>query len=97
MLEKAGFSGIEFLIAALLISIAVMISLPDSDRFLSAFRVHSAAREVASELQLARMRAIAKNTRFRMTFIRITKPTSWKRTSQVSGKRRSGPRRAFWN
>ena len=66
--SQAGFSGIEFLIAVLLISITAMIALPNSDTYLSRFSVHTAAREVASDLQLARMKAISKNTRFRVTF-----------------------------
>lgn len=67
-ISEKGFSALELSVSVLLISLVVAFALPDPDDSLSAFRIHSAARELTSDLALARMKAIAKNTSFRVSF-----------------------------
>ncbi len=63
-----GLTLLEVTVALALLGIFVGIALLALQPFLARSRVHTAARQVASDLQFARTKAIAQNCRFRITF-----------------------------
>lgn len=63
-----GLTLLEVTVAFVLLSIFVGIVFLGLQPFLARSRVHTAARQVASDLQFARTKAIAQNCRFRITF-----------------------------
>ena len=67
-LSERAFSTIELMVVVLLIALMATFSAPHLARWLSVIKVNAAARNLASELQLGRMRAIAENIRYRITF-----------------------------
>lgn len=60
--EVAGFTLIEVLSTLVIAGILMAIAIPRFYALLPGIRVASAARQVATDLQLARMRAIAQRT-----------------------------------
>ena len=64
----AGFTLIEMLTAIVVAGILVAIAVPRFYLLLPTIRVSSAARQVATDLQLARMRAISQHTPYTVTF-----------------------------
>lgn len=63
-----AFSTTELMVVLLLVALLATFSAPHLGRWLSVIKVNAAARNLASELQLGRMRAISENTRYRITF-----------------------------
>jgi prepilin-type N-terminal cleavage/methylation domain-containing protein len=61
-LGMAGFSFIEMLTAIFILGILAAIAMPHFTRLLPGIRLNSAVRQIATDLQLARMRAIAQHT-----------------------------------
>lgn len=68
MTATHAFSTTELMVALLLVALLATISVPHLGRWLSVIKVNAAARNLASELQLGRMRAISENIRYRITF-----------------------------
>ena len=66
--SESGFSTTELMIAVSLVALLATLSAPHLGRWLSVVKVNAAARNLASEMQLGRMRAISENTRYRLTF-----------------------------
>lgn len=69
--NRRGTKGIalsEVLVALVIIGILVRISMPNLLTWLPTLRLSSAARQIATDLQLARVQAIAKNTSQTVTF-----------------------------
>ena len=66
--SSAGFTLIEMLAAIVVAGILVAIAVPRFYSLLPTIRVSSAARQVATDLQLARMRAISQHTLYTVTF-----------------------------
>lgn len=66
--EVAGFTLIEVLSTIVIAGILMAIATPRFYALLPGIRVASAARQVATDLQLARMRAIAQRTAKTVTF-----------------------------
>jgi prepilin-type N-terminal cleavage/methylation domain-containing protein len=64
----AGFSFIETLTAIFILGILAAIAMPHFTKLLPGIRLSSAARQIATDLQLARMRAIAQHTNQPVTF-----------------------------
>jgi type II secretion system protein H len=64
----AGFTLIELLIAVAIVGLLAGVATPSLHHWSTTIRVDTAAREVASALQLSKMRAITENTRYRMYF-----------------------------
>jgi prepilin-type N-terminal cleavage/methylation domain-containing protein len=64
----SGFTLLELLIVIVLLSILGGIMTLQFPPLLSRTRLAAAARQVATDLQLVRMRTIAQNHRFRVTF-----------------------------
>src|SRR5437868_7111065 len=64
----AGFSFIETMAAIVIVGILAAIAMPHFTRLLPGIRLSSAARQIATDLQLARMRAIAQHANQTVAF-----------------------------
>jgi len=67
-----GFSFLEILLVLALFTILAALSLPSLPQISSVFNLREAARELASDLQYARMVAISQNQSSQITFISPT-------------------------
>ncbi|HEY7169093.1 MAG TPA: GspH/FimT family pseudopilin [Candidatus Binatia bacterium] len=67
-LNAAGFSLAEILATISVAVILMAIAIPAFVRTLPALRLNDAARQIATDLQQLRMKAIAQNTAYQMTF-----------------------------
>jgi prepilin-type N-terminal cleavage/methylation domain-containing protein len=65
---QAGFSLIEFVAAIGVVAILAAVALPDLFASLRGLRLSDGARQLASDLQLARMKAISQHTKYRVSF-----------------------------
>lgn len=68
VLEIKGFTLIEFLVALTVVGILMGIAVPRFFAVLPGIRLASAQRQVATDLQLARMRAISQRIPYGLTF-----------------------------
>src|SRR5690349_22639356 len=66
--DMAGYSFVDTLTAIFILGILAAIAMPHFTRLLPAIRLNSAARQIATDLQLARMRAIAQHTNQTVAF-----------------------------
>jgi len=66
--SSAGFSLIEMLVTVTLIGLMVVIGYPSMQDWLDRYEVRAAASEIASSIQLQRMRAVSQNTEFSIEF-----------------------------
>ena len=64
-----GFTLIEMTIVVAIILIITAVALPAISQFIRNYRVNGALRDVSSEISTARSQAIAKNTRFGVSFV----------------------------
>jgi prepilin-type N-terminal cleavage/methylation domain-containing protein len=67
-LQKDAFTTIELLIVMMVVGLLTAFATPRLGRWLATMGVDAAAREIATDLQLGKMRAISQNTRHRMSF-----------------------------
>jgi prepilin-type N-terminal cleavage/methylation domain-containing protein len=65
---RRGFTVIEVLVVLAVASVLFGIAIPSFLAWLPGLRLSSAARQVATDLQLARMKAISENTSYTVTF-----------------------------
>ncbi len=63
-----GFTIMELVVVMTLALIIMGIALPNLLSWLPTYRLSAGARQVASDLQLARMKAISQNAKFRLDF-----------------------------
>lgn len=66
--RERGFTLPELLLTIAVMGTLMVLAIPSLTRWLSATGLNSVAREVAAELQLARIKAISQNTNFRIRF-----------------------------
>jgi type IV fimbrial biogenesis protein FimT len=71
-LKTSGLSILEMLMALAIVFIILAIAIPNFFSVLPGLRLSDAARQVAKDLQLARMKAIAQNRKFRLNFVTST-------------------------
>ncbi|GIX47668.1 MAG: hypothetical protein KatS3mg131_1879 [Candidatus Tectimicrobiota bacterium] len=65
---QRAFTTTELLAVMMLAGIVAALAAPHLGRWLTAMRLNAAARQLASDLQLSRMRAVARNTPFQIRF-----------------------------
>ena len=68
MMRKDGFTLIELLVTSVVLGIMVAIAIPGFSSWLPNYRLKGAAREVYSNMQLARLGAIRGNTDWAIVF-----------------------------
>ena len=66
--KSAGFTLIEMLVSLTIMGALIAIAIPKFGKLLPGIRLASAARQVATDLQLARMRAISRHANQTVTF-----------------------------
>lgn len=64
-----GFSLLELLVVLVIISVAAAIAAPNFSRFMERYEVRKAARQLMTDLQSAKMRAVAEGADHRVSFI----------------------------
>jgi len=65
---EGGFSLIEVTVVVALVGLLAAVGLPTMQQWLDRYRVRTAAEELASLIQLQRMRAVSQNTEFSIDF-----------------------------
>lgn len=66
--HSPGFTLIEFAIVIAVIGILFLIAVPNVGPFSNGYRLRGATREIATDLQFARVLSIKENQDFRVTF-----------------------------
>jgi prepilin-type N-terminal cleavage/methylation domain-containing protein len=67
-LQEGAFTIIELMIVLMVVGVLAAFATPRLGRWLATTGIDAAAREIATELQLGKMRAISQNTRYRLSF-----------------------------
>ena len=68
MQARRGLTIIELVVAMCIVAVMVLIAIPNIGRWLPRYRLKSAARDVASNMQLARLGAIKDNREWALLF-----------------------------
>jgi len=66
--SERGFTVIELLTVVAIMLVITAIATPSFYYWLPKYRLSAGARQIAAELQLARMKAISQNTKYRLRF-----------------------------
>jgi prepilin-type N-terminal cleavage/methylation domain-containing protein len=75
--DAAGFTIIEILIVVGIIAVMAAVGLPAIGRYFRNYQIRNAAREVATEIQTARTKAIMKNVNWGVLFVTLS-PTTYR-------------------
>jgi Tfp pilus assembly protein FimT len=67
-LQEGAFTTIELIIVLMVVGVLATFATPRLGRWLATTGVDAAAREIATDLQLGKMRAISQNTKYRISF-----------------------------
>ena len=71
----SGFTVLELMVAIGIAMVVLGIAIPSFTAWLPTLRLSSAARQVATDLQVARMKAISQNVKYRLNFVTATSYT----------------------
>ena len=66
--HSPGLTLVELLIVMAIVSICLAVAMPDIATFSSGYKLKAATREVATDLQLARLLAVKENKTFQVIF-----------------------------
>ncbi len=66
--DQRGFTLVELLVVIAIFAILAAVAIPRMTEWLRHYRIRSAAQQVSSEIQAARMRAIGRNASFGVVF-----------------------------
>jgi prepilin-type N-terminal cleavage/methylation domain-containing protein len=75
--SESGFSIVELIVVVAIIAIMSAVGLPMIARYYRTYQIKSAARELATEIQTARTKAIMKNVNWGVLFVTLS-PTSYR-------------------
>ncbi len=96
--RKSGFTVLELIVAIGIAMVVLGIAVPSFMTWLPTLRLSSGARQVATDLQLARMKAISQNVKFRITFgtlpattYQLERDSNGNGTYDLPGELESGP------
>jgi len=67
--SERGFTVMELMVVVGLMAIISAIAMPSFVSWLPSYRLSAGARQVAADLQLARMKAISQNTTYRLNIL----------------------------
>lgn len=67
--RASGFTILELMVAIGIAMVVLGIAVPSLMTWMPTLRLSSGARQVATDLQVARMKAISQNTKYKMTFV----------------------------
>ena len=92
----SGFTVMELVVVIALAMLVTGIAVPSLMAWLPTLRLSNAARQVATDLQVARMKAISQNTKFRINFVstttyRFERDTNNNGTYEIPSEIESGP------
>lgn len=65
---RSGFAMIELIVVAAIIAVMAAVAIPNIISWIPTIRVNSAARDLVSEMQLARMKAVSERNDYVITF-----------------------------
>lgn len=71
----SGFTLLELIVAIAIASVVMGIAIPSFLSWMPTLRLSSGARQVAMDLQVARMKAISQNVKYRLNFVTATSYT----------------------
>ena len=74
--SESGFSLVELIVVVGIIAVMAAVGLPAIGRYFRNYQIRNAAREVATELQTARTKAIMKNVNWGVLFVTLS-PTTY--------------------
>src|SRR4030095_15019601 len=72
---QSGFTLLELLVVVGIIAVMAAVGLPAIGRYFRTYQIRNAAREVASEIQTARTKAIMKNVNWGVLFVTLSPNT----------------------
>ena len=67
--RASGFTVLELMVAVGIAMVVLGIAVPSLLTWMPTLRLSSGARQVATDLQVARMKAISQNTKYKMIFV----------------------------
>lgn len=88
--KGAGFTTLELIVTIAVSAILLAIGTPRFLAWLPTVRLSSAARQIAGDLQVARMKAISQNTPYTVNFNTVTKTYTYGSDSRDIGKEYPG-------
>lgn len=83
--DSSGFSLIELLMVLVIACVVGALAAPSFARWLEAYRARIAARQVATDLQFAKIRAISEKVQYRLSFNKGRKSYTIQRGNHSSG------------